>query len=74
MQIWANKIRRNMSKFEDTFTNIWLEWINEDELPEMSQEIYNAMFETSIVNGVRYFPCMRDINGIRFYLIDLKEQ
>jgi len=62
-----------MSDFRDMMTNMKLKWIPEDELPEMPQEVYNAMFETSALNGIRYFPYMEGIDGTKFYLIDLKQ-
>jgi hypothetical protein len=63
-----------MGDFQDMMTNMKLKWQNEDELPEVeTEEIYNAMFECSIVNGVRYFPYMQGKDGEKFWLIKLKK-
>jgi hypothetical protein len=50
-----------------------LKWINEDNLPDMENNIYHAMFPASKVDFVRYFPYLEDIDGNRFYLIKLEE-
>jgi hypothetical protein len=51
-----------------------LKWMNEDDLPQIeTEEIYNAMFECSIVNFVRYFPYMEASDGSKFWLIKLEE-
>ena len=51
-----------------------LKWQNEDELPDMPDDVYDAMFKTSIVNGVRYFPYLEGIGNSKYYLIDLREE
>jgi hypothetical protein len=63
-----------MSDFRDMMTNMKLKWMNEDDLPQIeTEEIYNAMFECSIVNFVRYFPYMEASDGSKFWLIKLEE-
>lgn len=55
------------------FNKGWtLFWENEDELPEISDDIYAAMFPLSKVDFVRYFPYMK-IDGKKVYLISLEE-
>lgn len=49
-----------------------LYWENEDELPDMSDEVYKAMFPLSKIDFVRYFPYIK-INNKKIYLILLEE-
>ena len=62
-----------MNSLKNVITNMKLKWENEDELPELSKEIYDAMFLTSIVNGVRLFPYMELVDGTKFYFIQIEE-
>jgi hypothetical protein len=50
-----------------------LNWENEDELPDMPDEVYNAMYPLSEVDFVRYFPYII-INNKRAYLISLGDE
>ena len=63
-----------MSDFRDMMTNMKLKWVEEEGLPEIPKEIYDAMFRASILNASRYFPYMEGIDGTKFYLINLKEE
>ena len=45
----------------------------EDELPEISDDVYRAMFGCSVVNGVRYFPYIMHRDK-RAFLVDLREE
>lgn len=54
------------------FNHEWtLFWENEDELPDMPDEVYKAMYPLSKVDFVRYFPYMK-IDGTKVYLISLE--
>ena len=45
----------------------------EDELPSsLKPEIFDVMFKTSAVDGVRLFPCL-EINKKDYYLIDIND-
>jgi hypothetical protein len=51
-----------------------IKYVNEDELPDMPKEIYDAMFEMSYVDMVRYFPYMEDEIGNKFYIVKIEEK
>jgi hypothetical protein len=51
--------------------NISVYWENEDELPDMSDNVYNVMFPVSKVDFVRYFSYIK-INNKKYFLIDLE--
>ena len=48
-------------------------WENEDELPDMSDDIYRAMYPLSKVDFARYFPYIV-CNGEKIYLITLEDK
>ena len=50
-----------------------LYWQNEDELPDMPNEVYKVMFPTSKVDFVRLFPYIK-IDNKKYFLIDLEEE
>lgn len=48
-------------------------WQNEDELPNIPDEVYMAMYGASCLNFVRLFPYIK-ILGQKFYLVNLDER
>lgn len=51
-----------------------VKYIAEDELPDMPDEIYNAMFPLSFVDFIRIFPYMEDEDGNKIYLVKIEEK
>jgi hypothetical protein len=50
-----------------------IKYTNEDELPpSLKPEIYDVMFKTSAVDGVRLFPYLK-ISKKDYYLIDIND-
>lgn len=52
--------------------NFTLFWENEDELPDIPDEVYKVMYPLSKVDFVRCFPYVI-CNGEKIYLISLEE-
>lgn len=48
-------------------------WEPEDELPDMPDEVYTAMYPLSKVDFIRYFPYAM-CNGEKIYLIVLEDK
>jgi hypothetical protein len=64
-----------MKSMNDLMSNFKLGWENENELPDIdTQEVYDAMYRTSIVNIVRYFPYIEFPSGAKFYLIEIEDK
>jgi hypothetical protein len=48
-------------------------WEYEDQLPEMSDDDFAAIFKASRVDGVRLYPYVEDSNGNRIWITHLPE-
>lgn len=48
-------------------------WEYEDQLPEMSDDEFTAIFKASRVDGVRLYPYVEDSNGNRIWITHLPE-
>lgn len=51
-----------------------IKYIPEDELPDMPDEVYGAMFGLSFVDFIRYFPYIEDTDGSKIYLVKIEEK
>ena len=71
MNLWdGNGMKKQLPiKPSDRTKSLSLVFQYEDELPELKQEIYNAMFPISYVDFVRIFPAILIDNRL-FYLIE----
>ena len=63
---------RNILKWKHNI-NVLLNWENEDELPDIADEIYNVMYPLSKIDFVRYFPYIM-IDNKKIYLISLGDK
>jgi hypothetical protein len=61
-----------MVRINDWYNDHVIYWMNEDELPDMKDDVYSVMFDASIVNIVRVYPYIV-INGEKYFLIKLDE-
>jgi hypothetical protein len=48
-----------------------VQWANEDELPEMSNDDFYMIFKASQVWGVRIYPYIEDSEGNRIWITKL---
>ena len=46
-------------------------WEYEDDLPEMEDDDFDAIFKASRVRGVRMYPFVEDSNGTRIWITHL---
>lgn len=71
MNLWdGDEMKKQLPiKPSDRTKSLSLIFQYEDELPELKQEIYNAMFPISYVDFVRIFPAILIGNRL-FYLIE----
>lgn len=51
-----------------------IHWEYEDELPEMEDADFNAIFKASRVDGVRMYPFVEDADGNRIWITSNQEQ
>jgi hypothetical protein len=63
---------RNILKWKHNI-NVLLNWENEDELPDIADEVYNVMYPLSKIDFVRYFPYIM-IDNKKIYLISLGDE
>jgi hypothetical protein len=49
-------------------------WEYEDQLPEMNDADFDAIFKASRVDGVRMYPFVEDSNGNRIWITHLPER
>ena len=62
----------NMDLLEKLEDAVYIKFDCEDELPEMDDDVYTALFNCSHVDIVRLFPYIEE-NGEKYYLVNLEK-